>query len=311
MKYNRLGNTDLSLSTLGYGASPLGGVFENIDDREGINTVHTAIDLGINFIDVSPYYGLTKAESVLGKALKSIPRDKYIISTKAGRYGSEVSDFDMSEKRIRQSLDESLSRLGIDEVDILFLHDIEFVSPDIVKNEALPCLQALKQEGKVKHIGVTGYPLKIFQHVTDYASIDCILSYCRYALHDNSLKSILPELQSKGVGVINASPTGMGILTERGAPDWHPASDELKTACQKAFVLCKKANTNLTQLAMQYAVSHPDIVSTLVGTATPQNIISNLDWINQPLDETLLAEIQSIFAPIKSAVWQTGLAINN
>jgi aryl-alcohol dehydrogenase-like predicted oxidoreductase len=212
---------------------------------------------------------------------------------------------------IQVSSVKSLSRLGIDEVDILFLHDIEFVSPEIVRNEAIPYLQALKQEGKVKYIGVTGYLLKMFQQVTDYTSFDCILSYCRFTLHDSSLKSLLPELRAKGIGVINASLTGMEILTEQGAPGWHPASGELKAACQKALALCKEANTNLTQLAMQYAVSHPDITSTLVGTANPQNIINNVDWINQPLNESLLAEVQSIFAPIKSTVWQTGLAINN
>lgn len=117
---------------------------------------------------------------------------------------------------IQVSSVKSLSRLGIDEVDILFLHDIEFVSPEIVRNEAIPCLQALKQEGKVKYIGVTGYLLKMFQQVTDYISIDCILSYCRFPLHDSSLKSLLPELRAKGIGVINASLTGMEILTERG-----------------------------------------------------------------------------------------------
>lgn len=97
------------------------------------------------------------------------------------------------------------------------MHDIEFVSPEIVRNEAIPCLQALKQEGKVKYIGVTGYLLKMFQQVTYYTSIDSILSYCRFTLHDSSLKSLLPELRAKGIGVINASLTGMEILTERGA----------------------------------------------------------------------------------------------
>ena len=311
MNYHQLGNTGLKLSTVGYGASPLGGVFEDINEQKGIETVHTAIDLGINYIDVSPYYGLTKAETVLGKALKSVPRDKYIISTKAGRYGSEFEKFDMTAKRIRQSLEESLSRLQIDEVDILFLHDIEFVDPNIVQEQAIPCLQALKKEGKVKHIGVTGYPMKIFRDVVAYTDIDCILSYCRFALHDDSLSNLIPELTAKGVGILNASPTGMGMLTERGAPEWHPASTELLHACQQAITLCKKANVNLTQLAMQYAVSHKNISSTLVGTANPQNIIDNVNWITQAIDENLVAEVQALFAPVKSRIWQTGLAINN
>jgi len=187
MQYNKLGHTDLNVSKLSYGASPLGSVFRNIKESEGIRTVHTAIDLGINLIDVSPYYGDTVAETVLGKALSSIPRDKYILSTKAGRYGADYDDFDFSEKRIRKSLDESLQRLGTDSVDILYLHDIEFGSLEQIFREALPCLQDLKTEGKVRYIGVTGYPLKIFEKTLNSGfAIDCILTYCRFALHDTS-----------------------------------------------------------------------------------------------------------------------------
>src|SRR5699024_1016997 len=116
----------LKVSALSYGASSLGSVFRDINEAEGIKTVHTAIDNGINLIDVSPYYGLTKAETVLGKALKTVPRDKYILSTKAGRIAE--NEFDFSQKRIFQSLEDSLKRLGTDDVDILLLHDIEFGS---------------------------------------------------------------------------------------------------------------------------------------------------------------------------------------
>ena len=112
MEYRPLGNTGLKVSVLGYGASPLGSVFRKINETDGIRTVHTALDLGINFIDVSPYYGLTKAEEVLGKALKTIPRDKFILATKVGRYGE--NQFDFSRKRVLSSVDESLQRLGVE-----------------------------------------------------------------------------------------------------------------------------------------------------------------------------------------------------
>ena len=112
MHYRPLGQTGLNVSILSYGASPLGGVFRDTDDHEGIRTVHTALDLGINFIDVSPYYGATRAETVLGRALRGIARDRYILATKVGQYGD--GQFDFSAARMTRSLDESCARFGVE-----------------------------------------------------------------------------------------------------------------------------------------------------------------------------------------------------
>jgi len=311
MQYNKLGKTDLELSQLGYGASPLGSVFGKVDQSTGVRTVHSALDWGINYIDCSPYYGLTKAETMLGKALQGIPRDRYILSSKAGRYGPDQADFDMSPKRIRASLEESLGRLGVDELDIFLLHDIEFVDLDYVLAESLPCLEALKKEGRIRYFGVTGYPLQSLRKIVQNYSLDCVLSYCRYALHDTSLLSITELLQQQGVGIINASPTAMGLLTDRGAPDWHPADHMLIDCCRRAQQLCSERDVNITQVAMQFAVGHQSISSTLVGTANPQNLRNNLDWIEQPIDEALVAEIRAIFAPCATSVWASGMAENS
>jgi aryl-alcohol dehydrogenase-like predicted oxidoreductase len=311
MQYNRLGNTDLKLSKLSYGASPLGNVFGNVDESVGIRTVHNALDNGINYIDCSPYYGLGKAETLLGKALKDIDRDRYVLSSKAGRYGAQITDFDMSEKRIRQSLEESLQRLGVEELDIFFLHDIEFVDLNQVLNEALPCLETLKKEGKIRYFGVTGYPLKSLQYIVNHYEIDCLLTYCRYALHDRSLANIIPEITNKGIGLINASPTAMGLLTKRGAPDWHPASQALKECCKKAITLCEKQGVNITELAMQFAVNHPDISSTLVGTANPDNLRLNLQWIENPYNKELAEAVIDIFKDSAESVWASGLIENS
>ena len=209
MQYRPLGNTGLSISALSFGASSLGSVFRQIDEAEGIRAVHTAIDLGINFIDVSPFYGLTRAETVLGKALRSIPRDRYYLATKVGRYG--MTQFDFSAKRVTASVDESLARLGIDEIDLIQCHDIEFGSLEQVITETIPALRRLQAQGKVHFVGITGLPLKIFREVLARTELDTILSYCHFSLNDTSLEALVPFLKQKGVGIINASPLSMGL----------------------------------------------------------------------------------------------------
>src|SRR5260370_5441890 len=237
MEYRKLGKTGWEVSVLGYGASPLGGVFGKINDKQGIRTVHTAIDLGINFIDVSPYYGLTKAETVLGKALAALPRDGYILATKVGRYGAD--EFDFSAARVTASVDESLRRLQVDYIDLIQCHDIEFGSLDQGVHETLPALRKVREQGKVRFIGITGYPLRIFRSVLERTEVDTILSYCRYSLNDTALEELSPYLQQKEVGIISASPLSMGLLTERGAPSWHPPPEALNAASARAAQHCR------------------------------------------------------------------------
>ncbi|HLU22808.1 MAG TPA: aldo/keto reductase [Bacillaceae bacterium] len=304
MKYRQLGNTGLEVSTLSYGASSLGSVFRDINEAEGIKTVHTAIDHGINLIDVSPYYGLTKAETVLGKALKEIPRDKYILSTKAGRYGE--NQFDFSKQRIFASIDESLSRLGTDYVDILLLHDIEFGSYTQVLEEGIPALQQLKQEGKIRFFGVSGLPLTVFEKTLQEVDLDVILSYCHYSLNDTSLLSLIPLLHKRQIGLMNASPLSMGLLSTRPVPDWHPADDEIRSVCKKAAAFCAENGMNISKLAIQFAVQNELIPTTLVSTASVENIRNNIAWAEEPIDENLLKEVLKILQPIHNKTWPSG-----
>ena len=308
MQYRSLGNTGLSVSILSYGASPLGSVFRPIDETEGIRTVRTALGLGINLIDVSPYYGLTRAETVLGKALQGVPRDSYYLATKVGRYGEDT--FDFSAQRVTQSVDESLARLGVDPVDLIQCHDIEFGDLDQVVEETIPALRRVQEPGKARFIGITGYPLKIFRDVLRRAPVDTILSYCRYALNDSALEGLIPFLQEKQVGIINASPLSMGLLTERGAPDWHPAPEELKSVCARAAAYCRERGADIAQLAVQFAVAHPGIATTLVGTASPENLRKNVAWAASPPDPELLAAVLQILQPIHNQTWPSGLPQN-
>lgn len=309
MKYRTLGNTELEVSILSFGASSLGSVFGEIDESEGIRTVYEAIDLGINFIDVSPYYGLTKAETVLGKAIKNIPRDKFILSTKAGRYGE--NDFDFSSKRIIKSVDESLTRLQTDYIDILHLHDIEFVSLDQIIHESMPTLLELKKAGKIRFIGISGLPLKIFKVVSEQVPLDTILSYCHYTLNNTGLLTIEEEMRNKGIGIINASPLSMGLLTKKGPPDWHPASDEIKRVCRQAVQFCEEQGVAIEKLAVQFAVANDRIPTTLVGTANPKHIVRNVAWIEEPIDMELVNQVREILKPIDQKIWLSGRKENN
>ena len=304
MEYRTLGKTGLKVSVISYEASSLGSEFRQIDEAEGIRSLLMAIDLGVNFIDVSPYYGRTKAESVLGKGLASVPRHKYYLATKVGRY--DIASFDFSAARVIRSVDESLSRLGVDHIDLIQCHDIEFGALEQVVNETIPALRKVQEQEKVRFVGITGLPLKIFRYVLERAEVDTILSYCRYSLNDTALEDLIPYLQAKGVGIINASPLSMRLLTESGPPSWHPASDAIKAACAKAAAYCRSKGVDIAQLAMQFATSNPNIHTTLVGTANPEHIKRNIAWIQQPIDRELLAEVQEILAPIHHQTWQSG-----
>lgn len=309
MKRRQLGNTGLDVSILGFGASGLGSVFGDYDESEGIRTVHEALDLGINLIDVSPYYGATKAETVLGKSLKSIPRDQYYLSTKAGRFG--VDDFDFSASRIMSSVDESLQRLGVDYLDFLHLHDIEFVDLRYIIEESIPALYRLKEQGKIRFCGISGYPLKIFGKILDQAPVDTILTYCHYSLNDTSLLDQLDYLESKGVGIINASPLSMGLLTKRGEPDWHFADDTIKAACRKAAAHCAAKGEDIAKLAIQFSTANERIPTTLVSSVKPENIRNNVRWLEEDMDVTLLQEVQEVLRPIHNRTWLSGREENN
>ena len=268
MEYRELGKTGLRLSALGFGASSLGGVFHSLREEDGIRAVFAAIEGGINFIDVSPYYGYLKAEQVLGKALRQIPRDKYILSTKVGRYGKDgVNSWDYSAKRAHDSVFESMERLGVDYIDIINVHDIEFADLDQVCNETLPALVELRSQGVVGHVGITDLQLENLQYVVEHTpagTVESVLNFCHYCLCDDKLLDFLDFFEARGIGVINASPLSMGLLSGRGAPAWHPAPAPLQEACRAAAAHCAAAGYPIERLAMEFSVREPRIASTLV-----------------------------------------------
>lgn len=307
MDYREIGKTGLKVSSLSFGASSLGGVFHSIKEKDGISAVNTALDNGINFIDVSPYYGHLKAEIVLGKALKDIQRNRYYLSTKVGRYGKDgVNLWDYTAKKSTESVHESMERLHVDYIDLINVHDIEFADLDMVCNETLPALVELRNKGLVKHIGITNLTLHHLKYVIDNVpagTVESVLSFCHYCLNDDALVDYLNYFEEKEVGVINASPFSMGLLTERGTPDWHPATEQLKAVCKKAMLHCKNKGKTIEQLAVKFSVTHPRIATTLFSTSRSEAVLENIRWANEPLDEELLAEVERILKPRFRDTW--------
>lgn len=308
MEYRFLGNTGIEVSCLSYGASSLGGVFHSIKESEGIKTVHVAIENGINLIDVSPYYGDLKAEIVLGKALKDVSRDRYYLSTKVGRYFQKgEKSWDYSAERVIKSVDESLQRLNTDYIDFIHCHDVEFSDKQQIIEETLPALHNLKKGGKVRHVGITGLPLENFRYIIDRVDegmVETILTFCHYSLNDDALVDYLDYFEEHNVGIINAAPLSMGLLTERGVPDWHPAEEEVVMACKKAVDHCLANHQKIEQLAVKFSVSNPRIPTTLVSTSNPRNILRNIQWANSSLDNKLLHEVLEILKPIQRMTWE-------
>ncbi|MEO7934600.1 MAG: aldo/keto reductase [Chthoniobacterales bacterium] len=311
MQYRKLGKTGLDVSVLAFGGSSLGSVFKEIDESEGIRTVHVAIDNGINLIDTAPFYGLTKAETVLGKALREIPREKYLLASKVARYGYKQADFDFSPERVTRSIDESLARLGVDYIDFIQVHDMEFGDMDYIVNETIPALKKVQETGKVRYVGISSLPLKLQRYVLERTEVDQIQSYCHYCLNDTQLADFLPFLEERGVAIFNSAPLAMRLLSDEGPPDWHPAPAELQAHAADAALYCREHGSNIGKLALQFSVANPRIPTNIVGTANPQRILQNIREIEEPLDEELLAGVLEILKPVHNLSWVSGRPENN
>mgnify|MGYP002857307611 CR=1 FL=1 len=302
----------MKISHLCFGASSLGSVFHETKEAESIAAVEAAVEGGINFIDVSPYYGHYKAETVLGKALPRIPREKYFLSTKVGRYGKDgVNTWDYSARRATESVYESLERLHIDYIDLINVHDIEFQAAmdgglQKVVDETLPALVELKRQGIVRHVGITDLQLENLKWVVDHVeegTVESVLNFCHYCLNDDKLTDYLDFFEQKGIGVVNASPLSMGLLTQRGVPHWHPAPKPLVEACAKAARHCADKGYPIERLAIQYAVSNERIAGTLFSSANPANVKRNIAWANEAPDWQLVSEVQDIIGNQKRVSW--------
>jgi L-galactose dehydrogenase len=310
MQTRPLGKTGLQLPILSFGASSLGAEFRSVKLDEALESVRVALDCGLNFIDTSPFYGRGMSEVLLGIALKGVPRDSYTLCTKLGRY--DLPHFDFSAKRVAESVDVSLHRLGTDHLDIVLCHDIEFVPMQQIVDETIPALKKIQQSGKVRFIGFSGYPQMIFRFICDQTDVDCVLSYNQYTLQNTRFADdTIPYLKAKGVGVMNAGPFSARLLTNAPLPAWLKEPEEVKAAARKAAAHCAAKGVDIAKLALQFSLANPDITTTVSGSANPNNIRNWSKWAAEPLDQELLAEVLEIFKPVKNLGHKEGLPENN
>lgn len=309
MEKRRLGRTDMDLLVLSFGASSLGQEFRSVDLGEALRSVRVALDRGMNFIDTSPYYGRGMSEVLLGKVLPDVPRDSYYLGTKLGRYAPQ--HFDFSAKRVAESVDVSLERMKVDHLDIVLCHDIEFVEMSQVVEETLPALRRQVEKGKVRYVGVSGYPMKMFEYVLASADVDVILTYNHYTLQNDMALRLVPLCREKGVGLMNAAPFSARLLTSAPLPPWHKAPPKVREVAQRAADHCTNRGSDIARLALQFSIANPDFATCVTGSADPDRVSQWADWASEPIDRTLLAEVQDILRPIHNWFYVEGRPENN
>lgn len=309
MQYRDLGSTGISVSALSFGASSLGQEFREVDLGDAIRSVRVALDLGMNFIDTSPYYGRGMSEVLLGVALRGVPRDQYLLGTKLGRF--DAQHFDFSARRVRESVDVSLHRLGVDYLDVCLCHDIEFVEMQQIVDETLPALRKIQKEGKVRFVGVSGYPMHVFKFILGQTDLDVVLSYNHYTLQNTMLADLVPYLKSREVGIMNAAPFSARLLTTAELPPWHKSTPAVRQICRAAAEHCQQKGSDLAKLALQFSLEHPDMATCIASSASPTRIAQWVEWMREPIDQELLVEVQAILKPIHNWFYLEGKEVNN
>lgn len=309
LEKRRLGRTEIELTSLGFGASSIGAEFGQFDIDQSLRAVRTAIDAGINFIDTAAYYGRGMSEVLLGQILPAYKRESLIVSTKLGRYAPR--HFDFSAKRVAESIDVSLERMRLEYLDMVFCHDIEYGDVQQVIDETLPALRRQVEKGKVRCVGISGYPMKNFQRVIPTGLLDCVITYNHYTLQNDMALQWLPLAQEHGVGVINAAPFSARLLTDLPLPVWHKAPEKVKSVAAKASQWCKSRGTTIEKLALQFSVSHPGFSSCLVGSAIPAEVTQWIDWIQEPIDQELIDGVRAQLQPIRNWYYIEGRPENN
>ena len=309
LEKRKLGRTAIEVTSLGFGASSIGAEFGQFDIAKSLDAVRTAMDAGINLIDTAAYYGRGMSEVLLGQILPAYRRESLVVSTKLGRYAPK--HFDFSAKRVAESIDVSLERMSLDYLDLVFCHDIEYADVQQVIDETLPALRRQVEKGKVRYVGISGYPMRNFQRVIPTGLLDCVITYNHYTLQNDMALQWQGLAQQHGVGVINAAPFSARLLTDLPLPVWHKAPESVRAVAAKASAWCKARGTSIEKLALQFSVSHPGFASCLVGSAIPAEVSQWIAWIQEPIDQELIDGVRAELAPIRNWYYIEGRPENN
>ncbi|MGY2747427.1 aldo/keto reductase [Arthrobacter sp. UYCu723] len=305
--------TQLPLGPLGYGAAALGNLYSSMGDDAARRTLEAAWRGGIRYFDTAPHYGLGLSERRLGEFLRTRPREEFVISTKVGRLLEPNPDYqsgeldtggfavparstrrwDFTERGIRQSLEDSLDRLGIARVDILYLHDPDAYDMDAALKNALPALQRLKREGLVRAIGVGSNSAEALHTLIDRTELDLVMLAGRFTLLEQpALAGLLPRCVERGVGVVAAGVFNSGILAKAKVPagahyNYGPAPRELLSRARRLAAVCATFGVELPVAAIQYPLRHPAVRNVVIGARGAQQISANIAGMGRPLPQAL------------------------
>ncbi len=306
MDLRPLGKTGLNVSVLGLGGAAFGQQYGAVSAAEVAACVNESLDAGINLIDTAAYYGKGLSEELLGQALAGGRRDRVNICTKACRL--DRAEFDFSPEGTRRCFEASLKRLRTDHVEILLAHDIEFATDfDYVFNETAHVLHQLKKEGKARFIGMSCYPLGLLRQAIERCELDVVISYAHFNLFNTQLLTeLLPVAEARGVGVLNASPLALGLLTNQGPQPWFSGREDLKTASRQAAELCRGRGADIAFLGMQFCLAEPRIPCTLTGVTRKSELETNVRALTTPIDPTLLADVMKTLDPVRDRTWPSG-----
>lgn len=325
MKYRRLGSTDLSLTELSFGAAGIGNLYRMVSREDAMATLETAWNAGMRYFDTAPYYGQGLSERRLGDFLQGKPRGDYVLSSKVGRILKPITDgstpdngfvdalpfsitYDYSYDGIMRSFEDSLARLGLTSIDILFVHDLESGSfagdsyeahLNTFATSGIHALQELKSAGRIGAFGLGVNEVAACINVMERVSLDCLLMAGRYSLLDRSAEGALMDMcEASGTAMIVGGVFNSGIMATGARPgatfNYEQASPEILSKVNRMEKVATRHRVALANAALHFPLRNPVVASVLIGTAKPTSLTRNLDLFEQDVPEALWSEIDPI-----------------
>lgn len=298
----RIGRTDIAVTALSMGGAGLGGIFGEVPETAGVAAVERALELGMNWLDTSPYY--LESERRMGLALRGVPRKSYYLSTKVGTHRDRFQDY--SADAVRWSIENSLRTLGVDDVDICLIHDPlpHHLDQALAPDGALEALVDLKRQGIVNAIGIGVQDHHLIRRAIDTGMLDMVLTVNDYTLLRQSvLEGVCDHAESRGVSVVGGAALAMGLLSGRdplsiGTPRWTPPKEEVAAAL-RLYEWCRRREVSILALALQFSLRQPRIAATLIGASSAEEVEGCWKAAGTPIDEGIWLELTELLEEIR------------